>query len=131
MSAQGRLFPLPEVGPRRMRRAADTSIRALREAERLQATDAVLVAALRTACELVDERRGDPDQGLRLDKALTIVLALDLRLRGLESPVPDALADLFSRSAKAPGRRRPSGVDRAASSRTDLGLRWCHGRPSR
>jgi hypothetical protein len=77
-----------------MRRAAEATIRALRESERLQPADAVLVAALRTACELVDERQGDPDQGLRLDKALTIVLALDLRLRGLESPVPDALSDL-------------------------------------
>lgn len=56
----------------------------------------MLVAALRTASEPVDERRGDPDQGLRLDKALTIVLTLDLRLRGLESPVHDALADLFT-----------------------------------
>jgi hypothetical protein len=39
---------------------------------------------------------GHPDQGLRLDKPLTIVPALDLRLRGLESPVTDALADLFA-----------------------------------
>jgi hypothetical protein len=37
---------------------------------------------------------GDPDQGLRLDKALTIVLALDLRRRGLESPVV-ALGELI------------------------------------
>src|SRR6516162_11855499 len=96
MPTQGRLFPLPEVGPRRMRRAAEATIRVMRQAERLQPADAVLVAALRTACELVDERRGDPEQGLRLDKALTIVLALDLRLRGLESPGSDALADLFA-----------------------------------
>jgi hypothetical protein len=96
MPTQGRLFPLPEVGPRRMRRAAEATIRVMRQAERLEEADAVLVAALRTACELVDERRGDPDQGLRLDKALTIVLAVDQRLRGLESPVPDALADLFT-----------------------------------
>src|SRR5262249_50688346 len=100
MATQGRLFALPDVRPHRMRRAAEATIRALREGERLKPGDAVLLAALRTACELVDERRGDPDHGLRLEKALTVVLAVDLRLRGLVAPESDAFADLLADLAR-------------------------------
>jgi hypothetical protein len=43
-----------------MRRAAERTIKATRHAERLDEADAVLVAALRTACERVDQRRAIP-----------------------------------------------------------------------
>jgi hypothetical protein len=86
------------AGPaiRRLRRAADMTIGALREAGRLESCDSLLVALVRTVAEVADERRSDPAQAYHLTAALKLLSELDARLRTLAAPVDDPFAELLA-----------------------------------
>src|SRR5215471_11615313 len=93
---QGRLFPVRGGPVRRMRREAENTIKALRDAGRLERCDQLLVALIRTTADVADELRADPEAAYHHTQALKLLAELDGRLRTLGAPENDAFADLLA-----------------------------------
>jgi len=81
---------------RRMRREAEHTIKALRDAGRLERCDQLLVALVRTLADEADELRDDADGRYHLNAALKLLVEIDARLRTLGAPENDAFADLLA-----------------------------------
>jgi hypothetical protein len=94
-AGQGELFPDPPA-VRRLRRAADDTLRALRRSGRLEPCDTLLMALVRTTADVADQRRNDPDAAWHLNAALKLLADLDGRLRQIGGPEHDAFAELLA-----------------------------------
>jgi hypothetical protein len=97
-------FPSSSLTPpiRRLKRRAELTIGALRDAGRLERCESLLVALLRTTAEVADERRDDPAQAFHLTQTLKLLAELDGRLRTIAGPVDDAFDELLA-AARATG----------------------------
>ena len=91
-------------GPRtrRLRRSAELTIAALREAGRLEPSDSLLVGLVRTVAEVADERRADPAQAYHLTAALKLLAELGTRLRTISVPVDDSWDRLLAEASLGP-----------------------------
>jgi hypothetical protein len=100
-----RLFdakPLGSAGGRH-RAAVERTIKALRDAGRLEPVDASLVAAARTLADQLDVERAKPDPNLfTIARAVAEVRAVDAALRG-EGAGTDDLDDLVAALSAPPG----------------------------
>jgi hypothetical protein len=82
----------------RLRRQAEETLAALRDAGRLERCDSLLVALVRTTAEVADERRDDPAAAYHLTMSLKLLGELDSRLRAVAVAHVDehSLEDLFA-----------------------------------
>jgi len=105
---QGRLFATGVRGPvARSRRDADATIAALRALGRLEAADQLLVSLIRTAADVADEKRADPDATYHLNAALKLLADLEARLRGVGATTDDGFADLLAAVTGPPPAGHP------------------------
>jgi hypothetical protein len=81
---------------KRVRRATDTTIRALRSGGRLEPVDDLLVALLRTCADRCDELRGDDEAAYHETQMLRLTGELEARLRGTGGPQSDAFDQLLA-----------------------------------
>jgi hypothetical protein len=90
---------------KRIRRATDQTIRALRQAGRLEPVDTLLVQLLRTCADRCDELRGCEGKEYHESQALRLTGDLEARLRGIGGPDSDAFDQLLAAVAgpAAPG----------------------------
>ena len=98
MTEQGEFFPGPPA-VKRLRRAADDTLRAMRRSGRLEDCDQLLVALVRTTADVADQRRNDPEAAWHLNAALKLLADLDGRLRSIGGPEHDAFAELLAAAA--------------------------------
>lgn len=99
------LIPSDRRPVRRVRRSCDDTVRALRQAGRLEACDAMLVALLRTNADRCDELRGVEGKEFHEAQALRLQLEGEARLRSLGGPSTDAFDQLLAAAtgSAAPG----------------------------
>jgi hypothetical protein len=90
---------------KRIRRATDQTITAMRKAGRLEAVDTLLVQLLRTCADRCDELRGAEGKEFHETQALKLTGELEARLRGVGGPDTDAFDQLLAAAAgtAAPG----------------------------
>jgi len=81
---------------RRVRRACDATIGALRKTGRLEDSDTLLVALLRTCADRCDELRGDEGKEYHEAQALRLTGELEARLRQLGGTATDAFDQLLA-----------------------------------
>jgi hypothetical protein len=81
---------------RRVRRACDDTIKALRAGGRLEPADTLLVALLRTCSDRCDELRGGEGKEFHEAQALRLAGELEARLRSLGGPSTDAFDQLLA-----------------------------------
>ena len=81
---------------RRVRRACDQTITALRKMGRLEKCDDLLVALLRTTADRCDELRGGDGKEFHETQALRLTGELEARLRSLGGPATDAFDQLLA-----------------------------------
>jgi hypothetical protein len=81
---------------KRIRRATDQTIRALRAAGRLEPVDTLLVQLLRTCADRCDELRGAEGKEFHESQALRLTGDLEARLRGVGGPDTDAFDQLLA-----------------------------------
>ena len=81
---------------KRVRRACDTTIGALRKTGRLEDADTLLVALLRTCADRCDELRGDEGKEFHEAQALRLTGELEARLRQLGGTATDAFDQLLA-----------------------------------
>ena len=86
---------------RRVRKAADQTIRALRRTGCLEDVDGLLVALIRTNADRCDEMRGVEGKEFHEAQALRLQLDAETRLRSLRGPTDDAF-DRFLAEATGP-----------------------------
>lgn len=86
---------------RRVRKAADLTIRALRKTGCLEDVDSLLVAVVRTNADRCDELRGVEGKEFHESQALRLQLDAETRLRSLRGPTDDAF-DRFLAEATGP-----------------------------
>jgi hypothetical protein len=84
---------------RRLRRDADRTVRALRAGGRLEAADTLLVALLRTAADMADERRGADGKEFHETQAVRLVFDIARELQNVGGPAPDAFDQLLAAAA--------------------------------
>jgi hypothetical protein len=104
---QDPLFDL-DTGPKpvkRIRKATDRTVTALRKLGRIEPADTLLIALLRTSSDRCDELRGDEGKEYHEAQALRLTGELEARLRGVGGPVSDAFDQLL---AAATGPTTPS-----------------------
>jgi hypothetical protein len=94
---QVRLFE-PDGGrpTRRVRRQAERTLKALREAGRLEPCDALLVALIRTCADRCDELRAIEGKEFHEAQALRLAGELEARLRDVGGPAADAFDQLLA-----------------------------------
>lgn len=96
MPDQDHLFDPGPRGVKRMRRAGDATIKALRKGGRLEDSDSLLVALLRTESDRCDELRGVDGKEFHETQALRLLFEIEARIRSIGGPQTDAFDQLLA-----------------------------------